>query len=462
MIPDDNQRSFSRVTACIVVPDCDPAIPFANEDADALAKTLRATFDLPVTIHLFKGPDASTTAVCADLQAIIATLTKDDLFIFSYTGHAVHDDDGNRLSTTDATLHLKNDLLAPITVSACRQTLLLIDATGDLDLQEFAAVPVSAILSCASGERSHTSATLKHGVWAHHLIAALPTATDDHALAATLAQQIPRFLTREMKVRETQTPRAILQDHKIVLGHATTTVNSALAGIALRNRSEYLEGTETGDIRRLDGFTRGQHKVPTQITASVDAWCQRLLTTKVADELQQLYTTARQALNAKRKDLQKAEDTGAGDLDTAAFRYAIETGQNPDDPASYIIRRRLELRQGWDHHRAAIDAIFGAEFDRLVVEFESIGETFDDLVDQLEDIQQQHGGTLDDDDRSQRVTYQRNGVRFTFDLTRRRLEIAFGPAKAMDLIDAAQKIQLGLARSSPLLAAATAKPGATG
>lgn len=85
---------------------------------------------------------------------------------------------------------------------------------------------------------------------------------------------------------------------------------------------------------------------------------------------------------------------GAGDLDTPAFRYSIETGQNPDDPAEYIIRCRLELRQGWPEHRAAIDEVFDTEFERLVIEFESMDETFDELVDKLEDVQDEQGGTL--------------------------------------------------------------------
>ena len=73
----------------------------------------------------------------------------------------------------------------------------------------------------------------------------------------------------------------------------------------------------------------------------------------MAEELQKLYEASRKALNARRRDVRKADDSGGGDLDTAAFRYSVETGQNPDDPAEYIIRRRLELRQGWDEHRAA-------------------------------------------------------------------------------------------------------------
>ena len=80
-------------------------------------------------------------------------------------------------------------------------------------------------------------------------------------------------------------------------------------------------------------------------------------------------------------------------------------------------------------------------------------DTFDALVEKLEDIQESQGGELHDDDRTKRATYDRDGVTFTFDLSKRRLEIAFGRSGTLELVDAAQKFQLGTSRASPMLAA---------
>jgi hypothetical protein len=153
-------------------------------------------------------------------------------------------------------------------------------------------------------------------------------------------------------------------------------------------------------------------------------------------------------LGLKRKDLRKEEDT----LDAPAFRYVVETGQNPEDPSEYYITRRLELRQGWPAHREALEQLFNDEFQQLVVEFESMDDSFDELVDRLEEIRDEGGGEVDDDDRHQRVSYSRDGATFTFDLARRRLEIRFGRVSALQLVDAAQRFQLGTRRSSPMLA----------
>lgn len=500
--------SFMRVTAFVVAlenyrkpshGDALPSVDFAHADADAFAAIIERIYaDLPgenVSVHVLKDSDASLTALRDELKYTIKNLAEDELFIFYYAGHGFHGAGGNRLSTYDTnrtnieetSLSMRDDLLEPLMDSECRQALVFVDACAEkfsgvvksrdvisnLDAEEVrefldSAWYLGVFLSCSPGEKSYPSTTLKHGVWTHFLLEALegraPAALTrerwltDFGLRDHLRQEVPRYITREMQVRGSQTPQAIISGsgsfriHHIPKPPAVP-ADAALAGISLRNNSEFLEGTETGEIRHLPGFSRAKkHTVPTEASDSAEAWCQHLLSDRVAEELQELYESARQALNARRKDVRKADDAGGGDLDTAAFRYSIETGQNPDDPGEYIIRRRLELRDGWDAHRAAIDEIFGNEFDRLVVEFEQMDDTLDVLVEKLEDIQESSGGEVHDDDRSERATYERDGVTFTFDLKQRRLEISFGQSGALELVDAAQKFQLGTSRASPMLA----------
>jgi hypothetical protein len=504
------ESGFTRVTAFVIALENYrkpsngeplPSVDFAHADADAFVDVIQRIYaDLPdedVSVHLLKDANASLAALRDELKYTIRNLAEDELFIFYYAGHGFHGAGGNRLSTydtnrtniEDTSLSMRDDLLEPLTDSDCRQALVFVDACAEkfsgvvksrdvisnLDAGEVTEFLDSAwylgvFLSCSPGERSYPSATLKHGVWTYFLLEAMegraPTALTrdrwltDFGLRDHLRQEVPRFITREMQVRGSQTPQAVLSGsnsfriHHIPKSPAVP-ADASLAAISFRNNSEFLEGAETGEIRRLPGFTRGKHTVPTEASGSAEAWCQRLLTERVAEELQELYEAARRALNARRKDVRKADDTSGGDLDTAAFRYSIETGQNPDDPAEYIIRRRLELRDGWDAHRAAIDEIFGNEFDRLVVEFERMDDAFDALVERLEDIQESRGGEVRDDDRAQRATYERDGVTFTFDLKQRRLEISFGRSGTLELVDAAQKFQLGTSRASPMLAAPT-------
>jgi len=501
---DATNGRFARVVAVIVGlesyrkptnGDALPPVAYAHADADAVGDALREIFkDMPaedVIIEVMTDSDASLTAVNDHLAWTIRNLSADDLFVFYYAGHGFHGAGGNRLSTYDTnrlniantTLSMRDALLEPLAESACEKALVFIDACAEyfrnvvqsrdvianLDAREMdefldSGWYLGAFLSCSPGEKSYPSNKLGHGIWTHFLLEAMEGRAPEaltrerwltgEGLQNYLRQEVPRYITREMTIRATQTPQAILSASnsfriRYVPPSAAVPADAALAGIRLKNNSEYLEGTETGAIRSLDGFSRGYHKVPDRLSDSADGWCNRMLADTVAKELQTLYQSARDVLHLKRKDLRKEVDT----LDAPAFRYIVETGQNPEDPTEYFITRRLELRQSWTAHREALDELFSDEFQQLVVEFDSMDDSFDALVDRLEDIADASGGEVDDDDRHQRVTYSREGARFTFDLEKRRLEIAFGRKSALELVDAAQQFQLGVDRSSPMLAA---------
>lgn len=496
---------FTRVVAIVVGlenyrkpagGDALPQVDFAHADAEAFAAMIGTSFSslLPedVSLELIKDGDASLTALRDLVGYTTRNLSSDDLFVFYYAGHGFHGAGGNRLSAYETnphnvagtSFHLRDDLLDPLAQSDCSRALIFIDACAEkfrdvvdsrdvisnLNAEEMASFLDSGwycgvFLSCSPGEKSYPSRKMGHGVWTHFLLQAMSGAeqalTDDRwltdfGLRDYLRQEVPRFITREMTVRGTQTPQAILSgSNTFQIRHVSKAsvvpTNHALAAIKLRNNSEFLEGEETGAIRGLDGFTRGIHTVPTQASSSADAWCQRLLAPRVAEELQELYDRARSELGARRRDLRKEEDNGSGELDASAFRFFIEASQNPDEPSEFIIRRRLELRQGWLDQRDSIETLFGSDFSLLVVEFDKLEESFDDIVSALEDIEENHGGEVHDDDRQQRVTYSRDGATFTFDLKRRRLEMSFRQTKGIELIEAASKFQLGISRPSAVL-----------
>ncbi|WP_438382322.1 caspase family protein [Asaia sp. BMEF1] len=500
---DATSGRFARVVAVIVglenyrkpkSGDALPTVAYAHADAQAVSDALHEIFkDMPegsVDIEVMTDSNASLAAIKDHMAWTIRNLSAEDLFIFYYAGHGFHGAGGNRLSTydtnrlniADTTLSMRDALLEPLANSACEQALVFVDACAEhfrdvvqsrdvianLDAQEVdkfldSGWYLGAFLSCSPGEKSYPSNALGHGIWTHFLLEALAGRAPDaltrdrwltgEGLQNYLRQEVPRYITREMTIKATQTPQAILSASSSFRIHyvppsAAVPADAALAGIRLKNKSEYLEGTETGAIRSLGGFSPARNKVPERLSDLADAWCNRLLTDTVAEELQTLYQKARDGLHLKRKDLRKEADR----LDAPAFRYIVETGQNPEDPSEYYITRRLELRPGWSAHREALDELLPYDFQQLVVEFDSMDDSFDALVDRLEEIADASGGAVDDDDRHQRVTYNREGAQFTFDLKKRRLEIAFGRKGALELVDAAQQFQLGVGRSSLMLA----------
>ena len=220
---------------------------------------------------------------------------------------------------------------------------------------------------------------------------------------------------------------------------------SPLAEIFFTLRQEYLEGIETGTIRSLEGFQRGVHKVPDALTERNSAWVNRLMTDVVEAELEDCYKRSKQATRLRRRDMAVENVHGDGDLDTPSFCYSVQTRQSSDNPARYEIVRRLELKQGWRAHRDAINLVFGENYECLVFETSARDLDYDDLVDRLEDIEEAHGGHVDEEPGDNRVSWVApNKARLTFDLKAGRLEMSFGQRGGLNLVDAAQNLRPNL------------------
>ena len=406
-------------------------VDFAHADAEAFAETLQSMHsDLdPKDIHieLILDGEASLTALTEAFRYTAYALGPDDLFVLYYAGHGYHTPTGNRLSAYDTnplnlagtTINLRDDILEPIIKSKCSHALLFVDACAD-HVQDFDRARdivddlhaddlatflrsgwyFAAFLSCSPGEKSYSAPGLGHGVWTHHLLQALQGQViealtrdrwlTDVGLRDWLQLAVPRYVTRSMTVRGTQTPQAIVSSsNTFAIRHVqppATPEHGTLAPIDLHVTDAYLESTETGQIKDLSGFRRRDHWVPEDHNEHADTFVCRLLEQAVAEDVQEIYSTAKRVFDIRRKDTSHEAAYEGGSVDTPAFRYTIEPGQSPDDPAEYAIVRRLTLRDHWAVLRDSIEQIFGDDFDHLVIEFGHRDISFDDLVDKLEGI----------------------------------------------------------------------------
>ena len=474
-------------------------VQFAHSDADAFAQALRKIYNCfgenDLRIEVIKDSDASLVALTDTLSYAIRNLSEEDLFVFYYAGHGFHGCGGNRLSAYDTnpfnafdtSLDLNECLLQPLSQSLCRRSLLFVDAcasnlrelvddreiVNDLHLEEVREFLDSGwycgvFLSCSPGEKSYPAPKLAHGVWTGHLLQALngevrESLTQDRwltdvSLRDWLRQSVPRYITREMSIDGSQTPQAIVSasnTFRILFVPPSPAVpqNALLSKIELRNTDTYLENVKTGPIRSLDGFTPRIHTVPKHHSDSADEWVSRLLDTRVAEILQEIYLASKGRLGLRRRDTRKEATMGSGNLDTPMFRYVIETMQNPDNPQEYAIIQQVSLRDNWETYTAELDDIFGGEFEKLVVEFDSRGISFDELVDALEEVEERNGGFVEENDRDERVVYQTDeGEQFIFDLARKRFEIAIRGKKCIELLRKVQEYQFGLTgEADPML-----------
>ncbi|MFZ0457613.1 MAG: hypothetical protein WAM17_04095 [Rhodoplanes sp.] len=141
------------------------------------------------------------------------------------------------------------------------------------------------------------------------------------------------------------------------------------------------------------------------MSSTASEFARTLLAPKIAEEIQTVYQRAKKTLNLRRRDTSTESSEGEGNLDTPIFRYVVFGRQDPSEAANYQIVRGLELRNGAENQQEELDVIFGAKFQRIVIDIDSSTLNFDDLVDAFEDIEHAHGGTLIDDEGTSLISY---------------------------------------------------------
>ena len=475
-------------------------VRFARADAEGFVETIQQIYEGNVQVdpHILLDGHATLSTVDDEANYIISNLAPTDLFIFYYAGHGCQIEGSNRLTAWDtnsmqlgaSTIHLDDDVIDRIKASQCTRALLFIDACAE-DMKALAIDTRSMIfdlsddeieeklegddytavyLSCSDGEKSYGSDALGHGVFTWHLLRALKGEDlralqrsrwlTDVSLRDWLESEVPAFITKKMSIRGKQTPRAILNSpHTFRIRHVPEPpipAATTLADLGLRNSEAYLQGVETGPIRSLPGFKRGFHHVPTDHNDSAVRWVGNLLEDQLQQELDDLFSAAKDALGFKRREGDVNLSGGEGGVDTPAFRYSVLCDQDPDDPTEWRIRRRLELRDGWEEQRDEIeDAIAGLDLDRFIVTFENRHDLYDQVADALEDLAEREGN-FDERRGERKLVYTRGTMSITFDFQAGEVEFTVSRENNLELVETTRSISLGWVSPSPMLAAPTA------
>jgi uncharacterized caspase-like protein len=476
-----------------------PKVDYAREDAESFAQALKSIYpEDRLEIQLLLDSRATNSSLDYVLRQTIEVLSEDDLFIFYYAGHGFHGNGGNRVTAWDShpfnvegsTLLLREKIGDRLAASGCKRALGFVDACGSkfaplvqgrdvvsemdaAELKEFlsSATYHALFLSCQPGQKSYPSAEHSHGVWTYFLLQAL-TGNAEGALGpgryvtATslqdyLKKEVQRYVTQRLNVKGNQVPRAIIdQSNTFQIRHVPEpqlpiAEAGDLSPVKLTPRDEYLSGREDGRIRMLEGFDKRRHQVFPTVTAKTNDFVRGLLASQIDEEIGDLYKDAKRAFNLSAKELVMDSGDGDGALDCQFFRFSIESQQDPDDANQYLIARRLDLREGWDEREEEIDGLFGSIFDSLVVEVDSMGLKFDELVELFERIESEHGGDLDEDRRFKRIQYTaEDGTRITLDVGEGRLALSKrGTSSCSELIDIARQYRFSLGGPSRLLLA---------
>ena len=96
-------------------------------------------------------------------------------------------------------------------------------------------------------------------------------------------------------------------------------------------------GFETGRIRRLQGFLRGQHQEPERHTPAAEAFARRIGHPDVEERAEILYRQIRTGLGWKRRDLTFRCEDATAVIGTPAFTVTLWIEQDPEEAQSYRI-----------------------------------------------------------------------------------------------------------------------------
>lgn len=149
----------------------------------------------------------------------------------------------------------------------------------------------------------------------------------------------------------------------------------------------FFRGRKSRAFKRHRGFDRTLgHTAPTTPSARVDAWAGRLHHAEMAAELDDVYRNAKRVLGLKRRDISlQVDDENGGGVETTAFRFDIQAGQDGDDPTNTLVERRISLTAGAEELPHDFDAIFPEGIDEIVVPVSGLADRFEDIADAVED-----------------------------------------------------------------------------
>jgi uncharacterized caspase-like protein len=473
-------------------------VDFARNDAESFAAALRTIYPSEsLNVIQLLDDQALRDDINYALKQSITQIGEHDLFIFYYAGHGFYGSGGNRITAWEThphnigetTLLLREVLSDRLSQSAGKHSLAFIDACASSfkefgpgrdvistldreELREFLKPNTysGVFLSCEPGQKSYPSNTHKHGVWTYFLLKALEGRAEDAlsreryltdtSLRDYLRQVVPRFITSDTTFKGQQVPQAIITaSNTFAIRQVPEVVVNVppegdLSEIKFAPEREFFEHVESRPISRLPGFNKKKgHFVPDYASDQVTKFIRASCAEQIHEEIQNIYGRIKTAFDLKRADISNHEGVGEGSLDTTTFRFSVYAQQNHSKFSEYVTVRTLELRESAAEHQQEIDAVFGATFDRIVVEGEGMRLDFDALVDLFENIEGAHGGKLEEDQRRGWVSYTGpDGTRVVLDVGRGRIQLkAEKRYRCSDLVARARRYRFGLTGSSRLL-----------
>jgi uncharacterized caspase-like protein len=398
---------------------------YAAADARAFASALKPLGFAPANRKLLLIDKATKAAIEEAVADTLDQLGEDDTLCFYYGGHAFSELGDNFLTCYDT---LAGDpeltsldvawLFRQIQASKCCRIALFLDighrsSTGHPDHSPLGDPPndehLKALLDASDGivclsaskadEASHTSASLKHGIWTHHIVEALEgkasTALQGWQLTAGslqnhLSRMVPITL-RRTNPQSVQTPWVHgLAKGDFPLADLEKVAAKRLSASDLQAsqiKSVSLLSEKSASVKSLSGFAKKKgHFLPDRRSDNAQGFINDIAAADLETHLEQIRTALKREFRFKRLELSvENPGEGAATITTPYFNYNVDIRQAPDTTSEVVWRR-------WVDEIVSPDQVLSSQFDVVfagmfnTVEFTLHGQLdLEELVDRVEE-----------------------------------------------------------------------------
>ncbi|QIP12991.1 hypothetical protein G8759_10315 [Spirosoma aureum] len=460
------------------------SVKYALKDAEDFQNVLISSLGVKEeNIHIRVDSLASNTALNDEIQYLIRNLTETDRFIFYYAGHGFYEaGHGNRLTAwdssiqnlTDTTLSLNELVLAPLSKSKCKQSLIFLDACakelkdkltsresiGELSsrgLEKYVKdIPYHAIYyACSPTEKSYSDDTLQNGIWSYFLFQGLSGRNrsalingqlTDTSLRDYLKSSVQDFIATKTNIKYSQTPYATINtSNSFVIfeyNEEVSNPNEAIADeyvdLKLLSKDITLVDESLMLVEKAPGFKRS-HYPPDGNSSSAKIFVISVFQTFILEELQAIYLKIKDVLNLRRKGIIKNIDRitlGEGEIITDYFVYRISIQQSNNYIKYAFIKRQLSLKAPKESLPFNFDYIFPVALKVAYFPVQYNENSFESLVSEFEDSVEEKKGSLVEDDIKETIKYTTNDkIVYEFFIKESRLKISIeGHSKIVDTI----------------------------
>jgi hypothetical protein len=378
-----------------------PEVRYAEADANEFAQILEEQ-GFVIASKLLSS-DATKTTIESEVRGSAGRLTKDDRLFLYYAGHGFSSGGRNFITCHDTALHDLDRtsislewLLETINDCPSSQCAIFLDSchSGLMDLKDLRGIYSGmtegeietffksaehrvCFSACRMTEKSYSDQTLKHGIWTHHLIAAMTGNAPDaleanryvtaYSLQNYLGKEVPLTLRKVRSDKATQIPvlyGSHTHDFKIVdlqpLLDRRQQVDPSYAAVKdfLFRRAVKL------DIKYLSGFKKGLHTVPKFVGHSANIFVEKISESEVGERIETVHGRIKEYLGYKAREVTSVN----GKIITPDFEYSVYCGQDEEDAARALLVEELSKIQPSILANEDFNRVFREAFAALVVE----------------------------------------------------------------------------------------------